>query len=634
MDNPLIGTKKLFKQAEPALPVASTVCIRNSRSDLIAWTRAVVGLIGSSTRRELCYAPDQSGSRSKMPQPANWYDSHVDEASRSYESVSANDVHDWLVDLLPNAPALVLDVGAGSGRDAAWLASRGLEVVAAEPSAAMLSRAQSRHTSPSIRWLCDSLPSLEKVLRLGLSFDLILLSAVWMHVAPTDRARAFRKLVTLLKPGGCIAITLRHGPSEPERAMFDVSQSEVEQLARIHGAFVERVSNSKDKHGRLAISWTQLAIRLPDDGTGALPLLRHIILNDSKSSTYKLALLRVLCRIADGSSGYARDCDDDHVAVPLGLVGLYWVRLFKPLLADNLPQSPANKGDAGLGFVKTGFRSLSGVSQLDLRIGTRFEGERAIALHSALSDACKTISNMPARYTTYPNGSPVLPVKRRWIGSRPDAVQLAESYLLKFGDLLIPRHLWRALQRFDAWIEPALIAEWSRLMIGYANSQNRKLSDAVVTKALSWSEPNRDARTAREQAARLMANGRLHCVWSGRLLSQGTLDIDHCFPWAAWPCDDLWNLLPVHRDINQKKKREKLPGVKILQRARDRIQSWWDDGYVRSKDQVLRYRFFTEAKATLPAMERQGGSVDEVFAALQIQQVRLKDDQQIPVWEP
>jgi hypothetical protein len=28
----------------------------------------------------------------------------------------------------------------------------------------------------------------------------------------------------------------------------------------------------------------------------------------------------------------ARSVDDDHLAVPLGLVGLYWLRLFKPLL--------------------------------------------------------------------------------------------------------------------------------------------------------------------------------------------------------------------------------------------------------------------------------------------------------------
>ena len=57
-------------------------------------------------------------------------------ASRRYESVAAETVHGGLVDLLPIAPALVLDVGAGTGRDAAWLASRGLEVVAVEPSPA------------------------------------------------------------------------------------------------------------------------------------------------------------------------------------------------------------------------------------------------------------------------------------------------------------------------------------------------------------------------------------------------------------------------------------------------------------------------------------------------------------------
>src|SRR5262249_38349700 len=148
-------------------------------------------------------------------------------------------------------------------------------------------------------------PSLDKVLRLGLSFDLILLSAVWMHVRPSDRSRAFRKLITLLKPGGCIVITLRR-PIQADRSMYDVSQSEIEQLARAHGAFIEIAGQSKDELGRDSVSWSQLLVRLPDDGTGALPLIRHIILNDDKASTYKLALLRVLSRIADSSAGYAR----------------------------------------------------------------------------------------------------------------------------------------------------------------------------------------------------------------------------------------------------------------------------------------------------------------------------------------
>lgn len=87
-------------------------------------------------------------------------------------------------------------------------------------------------------------------------------------------------------------------------------------------------------------------------GSGVLPLLRHIILNDNKSSTYKLTLLRTLCRIANGSAGMARDLNEDFVAVPLGLVALTWIRLFQPLLAKQLPQTPRNIGFNDLGFAK------------------------------------------------------------------------------------------------------------------------------------------------------------------------------------------------------------------------------------------------------------------------------------------
>jgi hypothetical protein len=44
---------------------------------------------------------------------------------------------------------------------------------------------------------------------------LILATAVWMHVSPSDRARAVRKLINSLKPGGLIAFTLRDRPAEP-----------------------------------------------------------------------------------------------------------------------------------------------------------------------------------------------------------------------------------------------------------------------------------------------------------------------------------------------------------------------------------------------------------------------------------
>ena len=323
-----------------------------------------------------------------MVDPVAWYDANAESVLKRYEGLSSVAVHGWLSDLLPKASAAVLDVGAGSGRDSAWLASCGHDVVAVEPSVSMRRAAASLHADFDVRWTDDRLPDLTSVSRTGLSFDCHpLMSAVWMHLPAVDRPRAFRKVMNLLKPGGLLAISLRCGPEDRERGIHSVSFEEIEALARDHGAFVARDVEQRDRLGRPEIRWINVAIRLPDDGTGALPLLRHVTLNDDKSSTYKLALLRTVGRIADSSAGFARDHDDGHVAVPLGLVALTWIRLFKPLLAAGFPQNPRNVGLSHLGFVKDGFRRLAGTSHLDLRIGMSFSGDLGSALHSALRDA-------------------------------------------------------------------------------------------------------------------------------------------------------------------------------------------------------------------------------------------------------
>jgi hypothetical protein len=205
----------------------------------------------------------------------------------------------------------------------------------------------------------EQLPELSAVGRLGIRFDLVVLNAVWQHVAPSDRERAFRKLTQLVKSGGLLTITLRPGPASADRGVHPVSRDEVERLARNHGFEVEKIHNAADQQGRSDVRWICIALRLPDDGTGALPLLRHIILNDQKSATYKLGLLRALCRAADGSAGMVQDTGDEFVRVPLGLVALNWLRLYMPLVRENLPQTPKNVGSKGLSFAKAGFVNCS-----------------------------------------------------------------------------------------------------------------------------------------------------------------------------------------------------------------------------------------------------------------------------------
>lgn len=190
-----------------------------------------------------------------------WYDGNATERAAHYESLSPMTVHAWLLDLLPISPSIAVDVGAGTGRDAAWLASMGHRVVAVEPSAAMRAEAARRRPGSPVLWLDDRLPSLDATLATGISADLVLLSAVWMHLPPALRAPALERLATLLRPGGLLAITLRHGPEDAARAMHVVSSAELLRLAAPLGLAVERVTAAEDQLGRAEVSWSYVAFR-------------------------------------------------------------------------------------------------------------------------------------------------------------------------------------------------------------------------------------------------------------------------------------------------------------------------------------------------------------------------------------
>ena len=556
----------------------------------------------------------------------------IREAAARYESVDASRVNDWLREFLPSKPAAVLDVGAGSGRDAAWLASLGHDVVAVEPERVMREEVLRWHPQSRFELIADRLPELAKIFRSGLSFDFILVNAVWTFIAPTRRKRAFRKLVTLLEPQGVIALTLREGPTDTGRGMHPVSVQEIEQLARRHGAYVERVSEDADFLGRPGLTWKRIAIRLPDDGTGALPLIRRVVLNDNKSSTYKLALLRILCRIASGTPGFVRETSGDHVEIPLGAAALYWIRLYLPLLMQDLPQSPANRyGFIRLRFANDALEKLRGTPAYDLRIGMHVGDDLKNAVHRALLAACETIARMPAKHITYADGRPILPVVRKQT-RLPDTLQLNGAYLSSFGNLYVPTHLWRAVQRYTVWVEPALVEEWIGLTLDYAERQGRRdeLDELMLRKTMQWSEPKRERETVRKRALELLDRNPVYCVWTGRRLRTRTLDIDHCFPWSAWPCDDLWNLLPTQHTVNRHEKRNCLPDDPTLRGASELIMRWWKSAYL--SESVLDERFRLEALARLPTLDQSDFDLADVFDAMSLQRLRLARDQRIPEW--
>ena len=361
-----------------------------------------------------------------------------------------------------------------------------------------------------------------------------------------------------------------------------------------------------------------------------MPLLRHIVLHDRKSSTYKLALLRALIRVADSAGGFARrNVSDTHVELPLGLVALFWVRSFRPLIKGNFPQHP--KGNTRLSFVKAGFRGLETRSPNDLRVGQQFTGEDARNLIGAIRDAANCIRNMPATFTRYPGSSePVFPCNRSGPVRIRDTVRLDEAFLWSFGTFSVPLNLWQVMERHASWIEPAVLNEWTEVMRSYGTA-SASWDDHV--EALRWLDPKHDTDIAREAARRIRGDGSsLFCVWTGKRL-RGNFDIDHCFPFAAWPCNDLWNLLPSSSSVNRKKG-DRLPAPETLERAKSRLVEWWDTAYLR--DPALARRFEDESRSALPmvALDDRAMSSESLFEAVMIQQLVLKRDQQLVEWRP
>ena len=190
------------------------------------------------------------------------YDDEAPELFRHYESISAAELHDAVLHLIPKSPGSVADIGAGTGRDAAWFAGMGHRVVAVEPLDAMRIRAMALHSSPRIEWLDDSLPDLAVLRGRGERFDLQMLTGVWMHLDEAQRARAMPNLASLAKPGGAIAMMIRHGPVPPGRRMFEVSADETMSLAAPFGLHpvVNLHRESMQAGNRAAgITWTVLA---------------------------------------------------------------------------------------------------------------------------------------------------------------------------------------------------------------------------------------------------------------------------------------------------------------------------------------------------------------------------------------
>lgn len=205
----------------------------------------------------------------RVSQTTDGYAENAAALAEQYERLTFEDVHRDMLALFPDRPSRVLDIGAGTGRDAAALAARGHLVTAVEPTCELREHGQRVHGSAAIRWVDDLLPHLARLGESRRCFDLILLTAVWMHLDADERRTAMARITDLVAPAGLVVMSLRHGPVPAGRRMFAVSANETEVLAAPHGLTAVHRREREDMLGRGDVHWTFLALRATDPRANA-----------------------------------------------------------------------------------------------------------------------------------------------------------------------------------------------------------------------------------------------------------------------------------------------------------------------------------------------------------------------------
>ena len=118
-------------------------------------------------------------------------------------------------------PGRAIDLGAGEGRNAIWLAKRGWRVTVLDVSAVALTRAAERAAEEGVELDCVE-ADWREYRPAPASHELVVIS--FMHPEPAERVSMFERARDTLAPGGhlfVVGVDLvdhgRRGPPDPER---------------------------------------------------------------------------------------------------------------------------------------------------------------------------------------------------------------------------------------------------------------------------------------------------------------------------------------------------------------------------------------------------------------------------------
>ena len=189
-----------------------------------------------------------------------WDERHADR-----EPIESPEPDPTLVDEIgPLAPGRALDLGAGDGRNAVWLAHRGWHVTAVDFSRVAIDRGRdlAEREGVVVDWVQADLLAWTPPSR---AFDLVCL--FFIHLPPDERRPLYARAADAVAPGGSLLVVAhdrtnleRGGPGPQDPAVLFSAEEIASDLPDLVGTRVEAVERPLDD-GRVAVDAVLRAMR-------------------------------------------------------------------------------------------------------------------------------------------------------------------------------------------------------------------------------------------------------------------------------------------------------------------------------------------------------------------------------------
>ena len=345
--------------------------------------------------------------------------------------------------------------------------------------------------------------------------------------------------------------------------------------------------------------------------------ISNILERDNKTSTYKFALLRGVIDLIQESSPFIRH-EGKRVYFPMGLLINKWIFYYYPLLSDlnTIPQINSAKGLAFKNELKAIIDiyqdSGEGMSVLyhDIKTG-RMDAAYNMPIRNLYSKIKRTIAGMPMKHIGYSIYKRHYSIFRFHAETTRSPQSFSNPFIQGFGIFSIPVDYFDAFKLLGSFISgrDSILSKWADFSLSSSSSKHLNRSD-IISRLLIEPITDRDVKESKQYFSNLISqSGKIQCVWSGRDLQQ--FDVDHVLPFSIWRNNDLWNLLPSSKKINNQK-RDRIPTPSMIQDCRVRIIDNWNLLY--SKNQS---RFTNEIEAGLLGHPVATGWQKEALSKLQ-----------------